>query len=73
MKLAIDGSRKLVIDPIKDAFSLLNEFNHLIYDQIKNYYLKKRIICLFNQVKDHLIIFSGFTYLMPNEEEEFGE
>ncbi len=41
--------------------------------KLKNYYLKKRIICLFNQVKDHLIIFSGFTYLMPNEEEEFGE
>ncbi len=41
MKLAIDGSRKLVIDPIKDAFSLLNEFNHLIYDQIKKLLFEK--------------------------------
>ncbi len=50
MQLVIGGSTKLVMDPIKDAFPFLIEFNHLIYGQIKLLLENHDYICLLNQV-----------------------
>jgi len=46
----IGGSRKVIIDPIKDAFSLLNGPNNLIDDEIKPL-LNKKYLPIFHQLK----------------------
>ncbi len=71
VQLVIGGSRKVIIDPIKDAFSLLTGSNDLI-DEIKPL-LNKKYLPIIHQLKNNIIIYDGFTYLTTNVEDELGE
>ena len=58
MKLLVGGSKTMVKDPIKDAFYLLlNGSDYLLFQKIKKLLENENFIHIFNQVKDHLIIF----------------
>jgi hypothetical protein len=63
MQLIICGSRKVDVDPIKDAFSLLTNPNELVKDKMK---------LLFDQLHNQVTIFDAATYLETDEEERTG-
>jgi hypothetical protein len=60
MQLVISGSRKLDIDPLKDAFSLLINPEKLVTDQMK-LLLDNEGAYLFDQLQNHLTIFDATT------------
>lgn len=73
LQLVVGGSKKVLIDPIKDAFSLINQTNELIDNKIASSLSSDEYLHLYNQIKNHVIILDGSTYALTNEEEELGE
>jgi len=68
----IGGSRKVDIDPLKDAFSLLINPEKSVKDQMK-LLLDDEGAYLFDQLQNHVTIFYATTYLETDEEEYRGE